>query len=722
MSQIVVVDEILHDGIGLVAFRVRLASGKSARMIANRGAVGRAPVPGESWEIGGRWERHPDYGRQVAVETAALVRPSGRLLVEALSRNAAFPGIGSARALKLWEEHGDAVYELLDAGCPAPFEDLLGEELARVLISGWREIDADARTYRWLDEHGFPTALGRKLIAIYARLPVPDHAADEAARKGAVIWHLEDDPYRMLAFAPWERVDAAARQMGLQADDERRLVGAVEAVLARRLRRGDTWIPEATAAKEAAVLLGAPRARGAEALRKACERRAVVIHAGGVQAAGPHVMESFVEDRCVAMAEGRVVAAQRRLESTITCERLARVLDAFDEAEGYPLTPEQRTAVSMALERPVSALLGGPGVGKTTVLKAVHSAAEAFDRRVIQAALSGRAAQRMAEATGRPALTIASLLIRLDRGEIGLADEPLVVLDESSMIDLPTLYRLLRRFDPGARLLLVGDPGQLPPIGFGLTFHVLASDERIPRTVLSVTHRSTEESGIPAVCAAVRDGRVPALDVPNWARAGGVSFIEAGQGDITDCVIDVLERLGGADAAQVIGSVKRGPGGTLEINARLHALMAVGRRECAAGFREGEPVMMSRNDYDLGVMNGELGDVVGRDRRGGLLCRFSAGRVALPAASLGDLELAYAITCHKSQGSQFRRVVIPVRRNRLLDRTLLLTAISRAQEQVVLVGDRAAFEAAVAAPPGPSLRLVGLGRTLTSASAMQAVA
>ena len=709
VTRTLVIDELLHDG-GVVVFRGHTGDGMAVRSVARR-AVMRAPAPGETWTLAGSWQTHHVHGHQFGVTAATLVRPSGRLFVQAVARNTReFPGIGFALAQRVWDAYGDRVFDLLDAGDPVPFVDRVGLELAHTLVAGWHALNDETKAYRWLTHHGFPVSLAAKVVAIYSAVPVPAEHSAAAARIGRVVWHLESDPYRLLAFAGWKATDAAARRLGLTDGDDRRLVGAVEAACAKWLAESHTWIAPDELRAAAGRLLQLPRCAADRAINLAVQRRAVVEHAGGYQAPGTYVMERFIADRCSEVREGRYVPDQLRLEQPLTRNDATRVLDAYERREGYALSAAQREAVWMAVTEPVSLLLGGPGVGKTTVLKAVHAVAGAAHRTVHQAALSGRAAQRMAEATGRPASTIAALLIRIDQGEVTLDDEPLVVIDEASMVDLATLYRLLRRFPPGVRLLLVGDPGQLPPIGFGLTFHVLADDAAVPRTTLSEVRRQTEASGIPAVCAAVRNGHVPELAGPDWARLDGVCFIDAAPSDVTQTVVDVLSRLGPSHAAQVVGSVKRGPGAVDEINGVLQRLRGMGKAQLNGRFFPGDPVIVTVNDYELGVMNGELGTALSNADGGGLLCSFDSGDKVVTALGLQNLDLAYAITCHKAQGSQFPTVIVPITRSRLLDRTLLLTAISRAQRQVVLVGDWAAFAEAVTAPPGPSLRQVGLGR------------
>lgn len=317
-------------------------------------------------------------------------------------------------------------------------------------------------------------------------------------------------------------------------------------------------------------------------------------------------------------------------------------------------------------------LTGGAGVGKTTVLKAIYALADELGVLVHQIALSGRAALRMSEATGRPAMTCAGWLLRLEAGDIALDDQPLIVVDESSMVDLPLLYRILRNLVPGCRLLMVGDPGQLPPVGFGLSFHILAEDPQVPRVHLTEVMRQAAETGIPQVSLDIRAGRVPSLQAFDPGHAIGVSFVDADQAEVVASTLEVLELLGGWGENQIVGSTKGtgnpDDGGTVAMNAVLHQARAErGDEPLFSRFYAGEPVIYTVNDYDLGLMNGSLGVLVGMvagdEGESFSVGRFGDQEIIIPSPKLEDLELAYAITTHKAQGSQFPTVIVPVFRN-----------------------------------------------------------
>ena len=501
--------------------------------------------------------------------------------------------------------------------------------------------------------------------------------------------------------------------MGIRGDDRRRCVGAIEATLMKRLRANHTWTSEADLIATAGGLLNTDNAVVRFAVTDAVKVGAIVPIGAGFSLPGCNIMERFCADRISSMATGKFEAAQLSLRRRWTKSEVEAELLSFERSEDLALNPEQRQSVQAVVVHQACLLVGGPGVGKTTVLKAIHHVAEKMDIVVHQAALSGRATQRMKEATGRSASTIASLLIRADKGEIALGDGVLLIIDESSMIDLATLYRLVSHFKPGVRLLLVGDTGQLPPIGFGLTFHVLAENTGIPKTELRRVMRQSAESGIPEVCAAIRSGRPPALR-SSLHGDDGVAFIEAATDDLVGSVMDVVAKLGGIGRAQIIGSVKSGAGGTFEFNTQFQAVASVGRSPLCDRFVSGDPIIATRNDYDIGIMNGDLGVAMGETADHELEADFNGRRIVLPRDYLQNVDLAYAITCHKSQGSQFERVIIPVTRSRLMDRTLLLTAVSRGHKQLFLVGDRAGFDDAIISTPGANLRQVGLRHYLNA--------
>jgi exodeoxyribonuclease V alpha subunit len=592
---------------------------------------------------------------------------AGTTIVRHLAEDPAFEGIGYATAAKLWKALGDRLYAALGNGDVACLAEVIGPDRAERLAGAWREKLAEGDVVVWLSEHGFDARLAKKIIRIWGA---------EAAGK------LREQPYAMMALANWRAVDAAGLQMGINPADPRRMVAAVEAALYDRLEGRHTWTRRREVVGAVGKLLRCPWATAEEAVAFAEKHLAAFAVEEGLQPAGAHMMERYVADRVRTMLAGPAMG------DLIAREVSAGELDAWLDGADATLNDEQRRGVHLAICERFGIVSGGAGVGKTTVLRAVARACSDFGRSIHMMALAGRAAVRIAEATGRPATTIAAFLKGVEARKIPLGPESLVVVDESSMLDLPTFYRLLRALPEEARLLLVGDTAQLAPIGFGLVTHVLVGRREIPAVELTKVYRQSETTGIPAVARAVRAGALPDLPSSTDGLDGGVALVPATE-LTTDAVVDVVADLGGfSDDLRILCAVKAGPTGTETLNARFHAILAVGkRRHPTRHFAEGEPVMFLRNDYQRDLRNGSLGRIVSiEDDR--ITVDFDGVEHELTGLALEDLTLAYAITVHKAQGSDFRRVVIPIQKTRLLDRALVYTAITRARDSAVLLGDR----------------------------------
>lgn len=611
-------------------------------------------------------------------------------IVRHLAENPAFVGIGYATAGRLAAALGDDLARALAEGDFAALTPILGAERSETLVAAWRDRQGEGDVVVWLAENGFEGRLARKVVGLWG--------AEAASR-------LRADPWLMMALAGFESVDAAVRRLGLPLDADERSIAAVEAVLYRRLDENHTWTEKGEVERRAGRLLRCRPAEAAAPVSKAVATGAAVPLGTGLQPAGAAMMEAFVADALAGLL------AERRSEDLIAREVGAQELDAWlDDASatiGVDLGIEQRAAVQMALRSRFGLLTGGAGVGKTTVLKAVVDASEHFGRAVHQMALAGRAAVRMTEATGRKAWTIAAFLKSVEARQIVVGPEALLVVDESSMLDLPTLYRILRAMPASGRLLLVGDPAQLPPIGFGLTLHALERIPAIPKVELRTIRRQSTTSGIPVVAAAIRNGRLPGLE-PFDRETGDVSILDCGPNEVATQLVDVVAELGGIGPVRILSALKAGASGTAAMNACFHRIMSLGGTAGSSRFVAGEPVVFLRNDYRRDLRNGSLGEVVSIETDGDVIAFFNGTEHRLTGRDLDDLDHAYAITVHKAQGSAFRTVVIPIVASRLLDRSLIYTALTRGIERVVFVGCVEALRISVEKPPLSMRREVGL--------------
>jgi len=652
---------------------------------------------------------------QIDASSALLMRPSGEHIVTFIADNPAFEGLGQVKSRKLWDALGDKLYEALDTADVDTLATVLTQESAMQVVGAWAQY-GDSRTLQWLQAEGIDLDIGRKVLQFFGR---------ETPEK------LLEDPYRLLSFcASWRQVDALAQShFGVTLDDPRRLQGAIEEACYRVFAAGHTMVLSSTLMDYLQAVLGSQtktfrwRSLLPTALAQGLTNGSFVVGHHGVQPLGALVMERQVAK---AVAD-RLAATDTAL---MTTGEVDDVLRAYEATEGIELNAEQRRAVHLASEKPFVLITGGAGVGKTTVLKGLYKVYDQAGVEVVQLALAGRAAKRMQEATGRAASTIASFL----RAAKELGGPSVVVVDEASMVDIVTMHRLVELLPPGVRLVLAGDPEQLMPVGPGLVLHALIRVPAVPLVELKVIKRYGGD--IAAAAVAIRKGIWPALSND---ETGSIAFIECADGRtekgtslIAETVLD-LYRLDPANT-QILSARRNGPDGVKTINALCQSATTVGEKPMMVwsaqhdqmvltGFNLGDPVLCTRNMWDRGLQNGSLGTIVelsdseqtsmdntGVEAEPALAWVLWDDGVRRPVmeAMLDDMELGYAITVHKAQGSQWPRVIVPLTGHRLLDRTLIYTAVTRAQNQVLIVGDEAAAKRAVESPPRVHGRQVGL--------------
>lgn len=652
--------------------------------------------------------------RQIEAEDAVMTRPSGEHIITFLADNPAFEGVGTVKARRLWDAFGERLYGLLDSGDSAALSEVLTLDAAQRLVDAWAA-QGETRTLQWLQAQGLDARLGRKVLAFFA--------GDAAQR-------IEEDPYRLLSFcAGWREVDRMAiGQFGLQEDDTRRLRGAAEEACYRLFADGHTAMLTADLMERVVRLLGKPpdgvrwRDQLSSAVTAGLENGTFVKGHFGLQPLGAMVME-----RQIAQAvHERLIRASPLLAAPSTVDQIIGGAIAADRVE---LNDEQVAAIHAASRHEFLCITGGAGVGKTTVLKALYRLYDQVGVKVVQIALAGRAAKRMQEATGRSAATIASFLKNYEEGQL---DGPCVlVIDEASMVDIITMSRVCSVLPKHVRLVLVGDPHQLMPVGPGLVLHTLSAVPEVPTVELKTVKR--HGGAIAAAAAAIRAGRWPTFSAD---ETSDVAFLPCAPRHIGETVTELLA-LDRANS-QVLCVVRNGLAGTKALNLLCRDRFTVGAPEVSIwsdeldcpiqlGLRQGDIVLCTRNLWSLGLQNGSIGTVVevaetlgarpagfddGVDRPLAWVQWDDGQSRPLTLEMLEDIELGFAVTVHKAQGSQWPRVIVPITHSRLLDRTMLYTALTRAQHQVLLVGDIDAAQVATLAPPRASERKVALDLTL----------
>lgn len=717
---------------GTIFAVTEIGNRRQFRVRAKASALLGTPAKGETWFVHGNLV-DTSYGLQMDAAVAYRTLANGAGIQRFLAEHA--PGVGEERAARLWDAFGESLPRVLEdinnidavAKVIAPERPRLAVRLAAAAIAAWKEASNDAKLAEWFMQRGIADIV---LTQRVARI-----LGDKAIKQ------LAANPYILTPLLPWSQVDALGQQLLIQEGtlnaraDPRRLVGAADAAVKAALRTGMTafdtdWL-RAQMARLLGVGVNSPRVLTALDVAR---RHGALYQSeqGWWRAPGAALMEQVVASRLMEMTRpgypSWLVSRTRRSPS--------QILDAVTDPT-RPLDPEQREAVLRILERPLAVLQGGAGVGKTYTMRVACDTFEELGWKTKLCALAGKAALRLSRATGRPAMTLARMLGELTEREnleqerrlhgdapylarrleqlVKIDDRTIVVVDEASMVDLATAYSLLKRIPTGARLLLIGDEAQLPPVGFGLVYHCLVKDPAIAIRLTKV-HRQKDDSGIPAVSQAIRARQVPVFDRYE-GKVEGVSFVATPYEFIAETVERIALELGGhQEGVVVVSPTNRGPAGVREINDRLHCRFRAshsGTEIKGYGgnyYCTGEPVMFLRNDYSRLLFNGLLGQVTDVDNELRTLhVRFDGeyeSRVLEPA-DLIDLTLAYAITCHRAQGSQTARVVIPLYETRIMDPAWIYTAITRAELQVVLVGEVDALERALHRPWAAESRTVG---------------
>lgn len=639
---------------------------------------------------------------EVAPGDARLEMPSGAHIVDYLTRNSRYKGIGKVTAELLWTTFRKELFAILDEGDATALADVVGSTRASTLVQGWAE-EGLSHSLQWLHGAGIPLLLGRRILGYFGK--------DAAAK-------IDENPYRLLSFsAGWKEVDTLSRgQLGIAPDDERRLMAAVEETVYRRFSLGDTYVPRSDLVEGLRSLLK-DEAHSRALIDKAIyqsevTRRLLFDREGNAYSLGASILENraahFIQERL-----GR---------KSPPCD-IDRVIAAYESREGYGfnLNKEQREAVHLVAENDFSCVTGGAGCGKTTVLKCIYDVLDDQGYHIVQMALSGKAVKRMMEATNRPAQTLANF-IKNDAPSGKLA----VVIDEGSMVDLISFCGVISLLPDEAKLVMVGDPHQLSPVGPGLILHCLTELPSVPHVELKTAKRFGNK--LATIANLVRDGELVALDQFN----DEIQFIPTTNAEMVEraCAL-YLEQ----PEVSVLLSATR----TIakNVNLLIQKALCTGRKPLKlwnmeydlfefSGFYEGDLVICTRNHWELGIQNGSIGRVIevmdapepddsGEAPAIGKI-EWDDGEVRLLREELLDtLELGYALTVHKSQGSQWQRVIACFPQgSRMLDRSLVYTALTRSQKDVLILGEHAELVSKIKLQKAADRRKVGLKRRLLS--------
>ena len=684
---------------GYAVLRLGVGGGQSVTV------VGTIPLPavGERLMVTGRWSNHSSYGRQFEAEFLERLMPQTSMEILSYLSSRIIKGIGPKMAARIVEKFGDETLAVMEreplrlaevAGISREKAKLIGEEFR--LQVGMRQL------MEFFALHHLPAELAVKTYKLYGE---------------STVELLYDDPYLLMdegLDAPFGAVDRFAIELGVSADDPRRVEAGILFELHYNLSAGHSFLPEDKLIAATSQLLSVESdavGRGVERLLEA--DRLVRDRLAAIQVVylpELHDAETYCTQRLLQFSQG----------SFSEPFGLDRMIRRVAKDSGITYSEEQTLAIREAATSGLLMITGGPGTGKTTILNGILEIFGQMQLRCVLAAPTGRAAKRLTEVTGQEASTIHRLLeagIDPATGQMVFArDEsnPLkadaVIIDEMSMVDVQLLYSLLQAIPMGKRLILVGDPDQLPPVGPGFPFSDMLRSGVLPAVRLTEIFRQAQQSLIVMNAHRVNQGELPELKVTNSdfffmrrANEEGVA------GLIRDlCTTRLPKNMGiPADQIQVLSPTRKGGVGTVNLNRLLQDALnpaTPDKKERQFGefiFREGDRVMQIRNNYDImwkkcdgsavgtGIFNGDVGTILSIDPSvETLTVQFDDREADYDFTQLNELEPAYAMTVHKSQGSEYRCVILTCWNGSpyLLSRSVLYTAITRARELLIIVG------------------------------------
>lgn len=694
------VEEIVfrNDQNGWTVASVRLdGSGRTS-------AVGVMPFlsAGEHAIFDGELVEHREYGEQIRVSGYETTRPETKSAVEKYLASGLIKGVGPATARLIVGRFGARALDILESEPERLTEiDGIGPKRARQIAEAFEEQNAMRGTLLFLQGYGLSPALSMKIVKTYGE------AAEQVLRA---------NPYRLVDEVDgvgFKTADAIAASLGFANESEFRLCSGIRYVLSEAANgMGHMYLPEGELIAQAGRVLGASEETTARALKVLLTRRALVLEEVGDERAVylPNLLDAERDTAKLLLAlRDSILPAPQSEEAT-----LAEIAE-YERDEKVALCGEQRSAVLAAVTEGVAVVTGGPGTGKTTSINCIIRLMRRMGR-VELCAPTGRAAKRMSEATGCSARTLHRLLEYGGEGQ-GFArdeDNPLeadvVIVDEMSMVDVFLMRALLRALRPGTRLILVGDADQLPSVGAGNVLRDLIAADVVRVVRLTEIFRQAGQSMIVVNAHRINRGEYPTL------RSRETDFFMERRESVAQAAQSVVAlvqtrlpnymKLDSLRDIQVMAPMKRGDLGVFALNRVLQQALNPAHRdkpELARGdviFRLGDKVMQVRNDYDIewtspekdgtGAFNGDIGFIVSVNRREmELTVEFDDGRRAVyDSSTLDELEPAYCMSVHKSQGSEFEAVVLPLFSGppMLMTRNLLYTAVTRAKKLVVLVG------------------------------------
>ncbi|WP_444313815.1 SF1B family DNA helicase RecD2 [Megamonas funiformis] len=661
---------------------------------------GMAPLIGQLLEIEGEWVKHPKFGQQFKAMTYKTVAPTEISGIEKFLASGAINGIGPAMAKKIVAEFGEKTLEII---AKSPNELLkvpgIGKKTAEKISTSYLEQSELTEIMVWLENHGISNTYAGKIFAKYGSFAIDI---------------MEKDIYRL--FQDIEGIgfltaDKLAFNLGIQREDKRRIISGIDYALMQLCNNGHCCIPEMALVDKTAKILQVNNQIIFTILKERIDNGSLNTEVVGG--------ETLIYPPYLYYAEKKVATRLLQLQQAtepLSEDNLSLFIKVWEKDNQIQLAQKQKEAIKACLHHGVLVLTGGPGTGKTTVIKGILSILKAQGLKIRLAAPTGRAAKRLSETTGQKALTIhrlleANNLAQDDNLQLGFSkdiddqlDADVIILDEVSMVDIVLMHHFLNAVPDGCRIILVGDTDQLPAVGPGSVLKDIIRSQKIPAIRLDEIFRQAQTSMIIQNAHIINAGRLPDLR----KQYSDFVFYELNDDtSITQKILDLCtkdlphEGFDVLKEVQVLSPMHRFLCGVENLNLILQEQLNPKKNQdelkySSQTFRVGDKVMHIRNNYQKNVFNGDIGFIQDINNEK-LTVDYFDHIVTYEKNELNELTLAYASSVHKSQGSEYKVVIIPLSTSHyiMLQRNLLYTAITRAKQKVIIIGSKKALMTAI---------------------------
>lgn len=658
---------------------------------------GPAPYIGENISLSGKWIEHYRFGRQFDAVMCSVMQPTSLAGIERFLASGAIKGVGKVTAANIVAHFGEATLEIISSS-PEQLAQVKGISARKAADIGaaYAELSEMRELMLFLESHGVSGSYAAKLQAVYGN---------------TAITRIKENPYSLandISGIGFKTADRIALSMGMEKDSKGRIIAGLSYALTQAAAAGHTCVPEEILVKETVRFLMVESSCVQDVFNDLLDRDLLrTEELSGMRLIYPEYLY-----------RAEVGAAKKLLElrdnvRPIGRVNVERIIAEWEQEAAISLAEAQKESIYASLKHGVFVLTGGPGTGKTTVVKGILNVLEKAGCRILLAAPTGRASRRLSESSGHPAVTVHRLLeyqpnssgFNFGKDEDEPLDAEAIIIDEASMLDINLMYNLLKAVPLGCRLILVGDVDQLPSVGPGAVLKDIIRSGKMPVVRLENVFRQAQVSPIVVNAHRINHGQMP-----EFAADSDFSLIEFNDdNEAADFVARTYALMAAASdwrSVQVLTPMHKNPCGVQNLNKLLQQYInppSSNKAEVTVMgnvFRVGDKVMQIRNNYEKDVFNGDIGRIIRIDGKNITVAypeRMEGDFVTYAQGETEELQLAYAMSVHKSQGSEYPCVILVMVPSHyiMLQRNLLYTAITRAKENVILVGSRSAVRTAV---------------------------